>query len=105
MLDFWRCDWTHRFQIIGMIHEAGSSRLLITKTSGHYHVPVEVEDRKTGVRGRVDYSGARILEVHDYGDQRGHLAVPITTEQGRRYFLIWRFEGEFDSYQGVRAKT
>lgn len=87
----------------GMIHEAGPSRLIITKTSRRYPYPIEVEDRKTGIRGRVDFNGARIVEVHDYGDQRGHFAVPLTTAHGRRYFLYWQFAGEFEEYRGLRS--
>jgi hypothetical protein len=63
--------------------------------------PTEVEDRKSGLRGRLNYRGARIVEVHD--DDSGHFAVPVTSADAHRYILYWRFDGEFDTYEGVRS--
>ena len=82
-----------------MIYDASRKSGLRVIRSHADKYPDEVKDRKSGVTGSVNYDGAQIVEVHD--DGAGHFAVPITTSNGRHYYLSWRFAGEFDAYEGL----
>ena len=65
--------------------------------------PYEIIEPKRHLRGYVDYDGARITEARGLGD--GHFIIPLVSS-GRRFWLRWRVDGEWETYEGVaRAPT
>lgn len=63
-------------------------------------VPVTVRDAKTGLIGTIDYGDAMVLSAD--GDS-GTFVVPIRLTDGRWAVLLWKLEGEFDTYLGLEV--
>jgi hypothetical protein len=61
--------------------------------------PFGVEDVRSGFRGTVDYNAAFVVSSDD---ENGWRMVPLRGSGGRRGILVWRMDGEFDVYQGLR---
>jgi hypothetical protein len=62
-------------------------------------LPFVVLDVRSGFRGRVDYNGAMVLSSDN---DNGWRLVPLQGDNGRWALLVWKMEGEFDSYRGLR---
>jgi hypothetical protein len=62
--------------------------------------PATVLDVKSGFSGTVDYDGATVLSNDD---ENGWRLVPLRAGNGRWALLVWKMDGEFDDYRGLRA--
>src|ERR1700733_1532031 len=63
------------------------------------HFPMEVIDLRSGFRRTVDYDGTVIVSTDN---ENGWRIVPFRRNDGRWAILVWKIEGEFGIYRGVR---
>lgn len=61
--------------------------------------PKVVLDIASGFSGVVDYDGATVLSRDN---ENGWRLIPLMGDHGRWALLVWKMEGEFGRYQGLR---
>lgn len=96
LVDRWPCP--NRKVLLALILSDKSDGFRVLSERNGY--PYEVKEPKHHLEGYVDYDSARITEVH--GDKAGHFTM-LLISHGQRFMLRWRFDGEFDRYEGVQA--
>jgi hypothetical protein len=68
-------------------------------TFGSNRWPMEVTDLRSGFRGIVDYDGTSVVSTDN---ENGWRIVPSSRSDGQWAILVWKMEGEFDIYRGMR---
>jgi hypothetical protein len=68
-------------------------------TFDHHHNPIEVVDLRSGFRGIVDYDGTSVVSTDN---ENGWIIVPLRRSDDHWAILVWKIEGEFDTYRGMR---
>ena len=61
--------------------------------------PIRVMDMRSGLSGSVDYDGAVVVSNDN---ENGWRIVPLIGRDNHWSVLVWKMQGEFDIYRGLR---
>ena len=70
---------------------------VISRDKGGY--PIRVMDMRSGLSGSIDYDGVVVVSADN---EDGWRIVPLIGDDNHWSILVWKMEGEFEIYRGLR---